>query len=94
MTEDEMKLTWCPDARAPANTAGSQAMNRTLSGKWQHTLCLGRQCSAWRWDPVPNPAYVEWRLTNSWAGTMLAEEPPPATLKSTTDGYCGRAGRP
>ncbi len=97
MTEDEMKQTWCPDARAAAYSAGSPTMNRGQRGEPdEDCLCLGRRCSAWRWERVPNPAYAEWYAQRSTNGLMTTDwhTAPPSTIRSTTDGYCGRAGAP
>ena len=94
MTEDEMKQTWCPDARAAAHDGvGAPTLNRGGGGVPDpYCLCLGRQCSAWRWDDLPNPAFIEWRRQHSWTASVLGVEEPPQTIKSTTDGYCGRGG--
>lgn len=95
MTEAEMKQTWCPDARAESGPDEETTANRAPGNKPDiDCLCLGRQCSAWRWDDVPNPAYAEWRKTNEWRVMADWATAPPPTIKSTTDGYCGRAGRP
>lgn len=101
MTEDEMKQTWCPDARLNRPGSSPMAYNRILEPHDppgfvpNGTRCLGRQCSSWRWDDVPNPAYAEFRKKHSSLSLMVDwSTSPPATLKSTTDGHCGRAGRP
>lgn len=95
MTEDEMKQTWCPDARFvdAAQTAtgefvgDQQSWNRrryiSNTGMVETCLthCLGRQCSAWRWEPLS-------------AGMIGPSGPANDQQRSDTHGYCGRAGRP
>lgn len=109
MTEDEMKQTWCPEARVICATVtatavkfpgGQGPLNRYQVPVGHQemmpggALCLGRQCSAWRWDDVPNPAYAEYRRTHGAGLIVFHDEAPPSTIKSATDGHCGRAGRP
>lgn len=53
--------------------------------------CQGSRCMAWRWEDVRNPNYVQ--------HNPMQYPPPlpwdnPLSVKSTTHGYCGLAGRP
>lgn len=53
--------------------------------------CQGSRCMAWRWADVRNPDYVP--------ANPMQYPPPlpwdnPLSVKSTTHGYCGLAGRP
>lgn len=52
--------------------------------------CLGAECAGWRWLDVPNPAYQPHQ------SQIFPQTPnlPPSHIKSTTEGYCGLAGRP
>ena len=98
MTEQEMMQTWCPDARATAiDGVGNAGVNRGEDDDhMSYCLCLGRRCSSWRWERVPNPAYAEWYAQRSNNGLMTTDwhTAPPSTIHSTTDGYCGRTGAP
>jgi hypothetical protein len=53
--------------------------------------CHGSRCMAWRWADDKNPDYIH---------PHPMQHPPimpwdnPITIKSTTHGYCGLAGRP
>lgn len=99
MTEDEMKQTWCPHLRVAGEGLGIPAANAVVAPGGRGVIlrsgfnCLGRGCSQWRWDDVPNPAYAEHIEKNRHVMlTYGMGASPPATLKSATDGHCGRAG--
>lgn len=48
MTEDAAKKKWCPLANAHGDSALRHVSPSRLDGVWQHTLCIGAQCMAWR----------------------------------------------
>lgn len=90
MTEDEMKQTWCPDAMVISINMG--AGNRPHP-QGAHTpeframcLCLGRQCSAWRWELTDAGK----RMLDMEGLDVLVQKSAPNKLH----GYCGRAGAP
>ncbi len=86
MNEEEAKTKWCPAVRVTAPDMGSEAglvsVNRYESsddgGEWNHCLCIGSACMAWRW-------------TNK-AGTK--EDGSPAYYSGAWQGFCGLAGKP
>lgn len=104
MTEEEALKRWCPFSSTTerfGNGATSQARNRVFiegGGPIMRPLagatCMGSLCMAWRWKPVANP---DWRDDTSMITVSPRRNPyaePPASIPSTTDGYCGLAGRP
>lgn len=92
MTEQEMLQTWCPHTQLVERDDRSLISSGAYEGFRPHgsAFCLGRRCSQWRWDDIPNPEY-EREQTNSLSsfGSRI-----PRTIKSTTDGRCGLAGEP
>lgn len=55
MTEDEMKQTWCPDARVDSTGSNrpNAGPNVDVSAGWPP--CIGRGCSQWRWRDMSDP---------------------------------------
>lgn len=83
MTEDEAKTKWCPLANAHGD---SMLRGTEPSGKlvrdWQHTLCIGSACMAWRW--LPEMSIKDGILH---AGDVIGGQP-------VEMGYCGAFGKP
>ena len=85
MTEDEAKTKWCPMVRY-----GTQGRNETGGANKPETdaekrglACLGSACMMWRWQPK----MINVSTKNSWVFMR-------PTGETTTDGYCGLAGKP
>ena len=93
MTEDEMKKTWCPDARVDASDDNAPSYNRfrPADGIPAGAMCLGRQCSAWRWDKVEHAIAPEGQPASTWPDLAVFHPPERLLIRH---GYCGRAGRP
>lgn len=93
MTEEEMKKTWCPDARcAPGG------YNRDADGGRATGHCLGSQCSAWRWttsEPCVEVHAGDPKHTFIVDTLQVARSRNYAVVRILPrHGYCGRAGRP
>jgi len=54
-------------------------------------FCFGSRCMAWRWAEERNPEYKQ---PHAMQYPPLMPWDNPMTIKSTTHGYCGLAGRP
>ena len=98
MTEEEMKQTWCPDARvAEDDSPPYNRLWRKPDAVPVGAQCLGSKCSAWRWqanepkcevhagDPA-RPFITTTELAQRRLYTVIRVLP--------REGYCGRAGRP
>jgi hypothetical protein len=94
MTEADALTKWCPFSRVIVRLDGSTfpPHNRVaaLDSKPYDepddvpgALCIGSACMAWRWD------YVVDQETPRFDPTA-----PDLYKHSTTDGYCGLAGKP
>lgn len=80
MTEDEAKTKWCPAARILDGLPGGAATNR----EGVNVNCVASECMWWRWSER-----IETEREAYMRGTDLRR-----TLQSTTDGFCGLAGKP
>ena len=83
MTEEEAKSKVCP--------VGS--VHGSLNSAWDGISCIGSACMAWRWTTVANP---DWKpqTAQTFPPTVNVFSQTPQGVPSTTDGYCGLAGRP
>jgi len=100
MTEDEAKTKWCPHYQVTSTDDDDNRSTRfdpatkTYSATLKDACCLGSACMAWRWNDERNP---DWRPRHGMMSVGYEEHPddrPSAWRKSTTDGFCGLAGRP
>jgi hypothetical protein len=100
MTEGDAKTKWCPFSRvitgkaiAGTTTADAPSNQPSFNNRLEvgpasvmlpdGSVCLGSACMAWRWD------YVVDQETPRFDPTA-----PDLYKHSTTDGYCGLAGKP
>lgn len=66
--------------------------HKKLNTDFGDRACDGHMCAAWRWLDIKNPNWFA-----SPVGTpdyMHPFDKPQLTVKSTTHGYCGLAGKP
>lgn len=81
MTEGEAKTKWCPFVRYPC---GYKAINRPTSAigdDGNRGSCIGSECMAWRWKVTPQQVTEAWR------------DEPEHTRITSSDGFCGLAGK-
>lgn len=102
MTEDEMKLTWCPHARAIIKREDQMLTGNMIlhsPEKVDLVFCIGSACSQWRWSGTPKVDWSEsevegWhRCKDNKTGKLFWLEPE-SSWKKRREGYCGIAGRP
>jgi hypothetical protein len=87
MTEEEAKTKWCPFVRA-GSALGGYLSNRIEGNGVPSTLCIGSACMAWRWGAM-------YTFGTEWNPNTGQPQAFPESMKvSTTEGYCGLAGKP
>ena len=83
LAEDEAKTKWCPLANAHGDSM-LRGVTRDADRNWQHTLCIGSACMAWRQvDQVGRGPNGEKRDRDMDGRTQWIDR-----------GYCGAFGLP
>lgn len=106
MTEDDARTKYCcgPVGCGDYPEGTPKQAAEAVSGQLEYAamltvaprVCVGSNCMAWRWERVPNPAFRDY--VKGQGGYMMISSSrrliyaPPAEIRSTTDGYCGRGG--
>jgi hypothetical protein len=100
VTEEEAKTKWCPHVRVAisqtdgrGNIVGHTVANRLDTHLFPfHSSCIGSACMAWRWALEPDPNFKPTHPMMDTYPRNPATDPSPWKA-STTNGYCGLAGR-
>jgi hypothetical protein len=92
MTEEEAKTKWCPMVRS-TGWGNDQMGNRDHKGGWTGgDCCVASECMMWRWALEPDPNFKPTHRMMDTYPRNPATDPNP-WMASTTNGYCGLAGR-
>ena len=101
MTEEEAEKYWCPFASSRMlvipKGRDSFHLNTAMREGSDHpdTACVASNCMAWRWKQIPNPNWTAPDMNGfTWPNRQNPLSVTPYAIDSTTDGYCGLAGRP
>ena len=73
MTEEEAKTKWCPFANAHGDSMVRGISPSRMDGVWNHTLCIGSACMAWRREPLTDAMTHDDAGSRGYCG--LAGEP-------------------